>query len=185
MSKNESALMPRLGVEDYLRALGYVAIAAWTVVYLFFPPPPVTTLLEETSRIIWMAVTFFGALGAAAGVLSRIDIKLEFPSLIVVLLGPLFYGFTQVWLITHPDLLGDTTVQARYAIAVYGFIPGVLLLPRMAGLWRDRRRMRRLREALNSQLASMTDEEIAQPGAGLSFKSSMQTTEGTRGRDHK
>jgi hypothetical protein len=155
--------------EDYLRALGYAAFGAWSVIYLIFPPPPLTSVLEHTTRYVWMAFTIAGALGALFGALLRIDIKMELPSILLIMLGPIFYGITQLYFVFHPALLAPLGPQGRYAISIFAFLPAILLLPRLYTLWAESRRLKRIARAHLDGSFRMTDEELAQPGAGLVF----------------
>ena len=158
----------RPSAEDAARALGYAVWAFWGVLYLIYPPPPVPEVLELSTRLSWMLPTIVGAVFAILGALTRIDIKLELPAIILAIPGPVFYGITQLWLIFHPEIL-QSPAEGRYAISVYAFLPTLLLLPRLLWLLRERKRLRRINAVRLQQISLMTDEERAQPGAGIDF----------------
>ena len=136
---------PRPAVEDYLRALGYLNLMAWTVVFYFFPPSAFLSELAELSRLLWLSVAFVGGAMGLAGALLRIDLKLEFPGILLGMIGPLFYALSQTYLTIYPL---DPTVPGsqRLALAVYACLPITLQLPRLIGLLLEKNRLKGLKK---------------------------------------
>lgn len=174
---------PRPTTEDLLRALAYAVLTAWGVIYLIFPPPPVPEVLEFNTRLAWMVPTILGFFIAFFGAVFRVDLKMELPGLVFTLPGPIFYGITQLWLVFNPELLAPQDPSTRYAISLYAFVPALLILPRIVGLLKESKRLRRVTKARIEQMSLMTDEELSQPGAGLTFTNSIPT-QGKRGGKH-
>lgn len=148
--KNPSGAL-RPTVEDLARAAGYAVIMVWAVAFALFPPNAFVTALEVVPRIVWMSVTFLGALAAFLGALLRIDIKMELPGLMVTHVGPLFYFVSQLFYVMFPLTTASDPAQ-RYALVVYALLPGVLLLPRTISLFREARRLKRIN--LESEVAA-------------------------------
>lgn len=132
---------PRPQVEDYLRALGYLNLMVWTVVFYLFPPSAFLSQLAELSRLLWLSVAFVGAGMALVGAVMRIDLKLEFPGILLAMIGPLFYALSQFYLSIFPvDVPGDQ----RVALAVYALLGITMQLPRLIGLLTEKNRLKGL-----------------------------------------
>lgn len=132
-----------LTAEDYLRALSYVGLFVWALLYLKFPPNSTLEALDTTLRIIWMSVTMTGAAVAFFGVFRRIDIKMELPGLAFALLGPLFYFLTQVIFVLFPTpSSGDPST--RIALMAYALLPVLFALPRIVSLLIEARRLKKI-----------------------------------------
>jgi hypothetical protein len=112
---------------DIVRAVGYLVIIAWAVLFLFYPPEAFVSSIDIAIRVFWMGVTIVGAAIAALGAFTRIDLKLEFPGLLFALIGPLFYFASQAFYVAFPDGADQT---GRVALIAYAILPGILLLPR-------------------------------------------------------
>lgn len=136
------ARTPRPMIEDYLRALGYANLATWSVLFFTFPPTAFLSELAELSRFIWLSVTFLGSAMAFAGALLRIDIKLEFPGLLLAFIGPVFYTVSQFYLAVQPLEGADPT--QRIALVSYALLPVTLLLPRAVPLLIEKNRLKGL-----------------------------------------
>lgn len=130
-------------MEDHLRAVGYVAFALWSVAFLLFPPISVVSSLDTLTRVVWMSLVCIGAVVAFIGAERRIDFKMEFPGLLLLLLGPLFYFVSQAFYVLYPTLESGPPVN-RYALAIYATLPGLALIPRTYSLWRDSRRQKKI-----------------------------------------
>jgi len=146
--------------EDLLRALGYLTIVLWAVVFLVYPPVAYLNDIDFYSRLVWQGATIAGGLLAFGGSVLRIDLKLELPGIIFALIGPLFYFAAQIYYIVRP--LPDASPTARYAFAVYALLPLFLLLPRMYALYAESIRAKRIRK---NAKAPLTPEQERQPGA--------------------
>lgn len=127
--------------EDTLRALGYAAIMLWSVLFLFFPTPVFEEALGFSSLFVWMAVTLMGSTAAFFGAVTRIDLKMEFPGVMVLMVGPALYFVSQFYFVAVPST-GDTA--DRTALVVYAIIPALLLLPRAYTLFTESRRLHRI-----------------------------------------
>lgn len=128
--------------EDYLRAASYAAIALWAVTFLIWPPTPYLVGVDFLTRAFWMGVTAAGASMALVGALRGIDLKLELPGIVFLLIGPTFFFITQLYFVlTEPnfDLADD-----RFHILVFSLIPVLLLQPRAYTLYKDSRRLKRI-----------------------------------------
>lgn len=156
---------PRPTHEDYLRAFGYFAFMAWAVVFYIFPPVAFTTGLDPVTRTLWMAFTFVGAATAFWGSVKRIDIKAELPGIMTLLLGPVFYFVSQLYYSVQPPSILIPDPSQRYALVIYGIIPGILLLPRLYALFVEARRLKRInassvesaRQLLEAQTVKKTE----------------------------
>lgn len=133
--------------EDYLRALAYAGFVAWSVIFLIYPPVAYINELQFVTRLFWVGTCALGAFTAMLGSLLRIDLKLELPGLCFMLIGPLFYGAAQIWLIIWPPIT-TTDPNARNALAVYAFLPLLLTLPRMYALYNESRKSSALRKEM-------------------------------------
>lgn len=151
--------------EDRLRALSYASVGMWAVVFAIWPPAAFVAALDERTRLIWMAITFLGSVLATAGALSRIDIKLEMPGILVLLVGPIFYTASQGYYALIPNVAAGLGNQ-RYAISVYALVPVLMLLPRLYSLIVESRRLKRINSHVTDSPA-LTAAEEAQPGAGF------------------
>lgn len=132
---------PRPTVEDYLRSLGYLNIMAWSALFYVFPPVAFITETAEFSRLLWLSMAFVGGAMALVGALKRIDLKLEFPGLILAMVGPAFYALSQFYLAIFPAVT-DTIPGQRTALVAYAFLGVTLLLPRVVSLLREKNRLR-------------------------------------------
>lgn len=132
-------------VEDILRAVAYLGVAVWCVLFLVYPPVAYVSLVDFITRLCWVGACGIGALTAFVGSLIRMDLKVELPGIAFMLIGPLFYGAAQIWLIVNP--FPDTDPTARNALAMYAFLPLLFTLPRMYALYRETQRSSALRTA--------------------------------------
>ncbi len=137
-----STAKPRPLIEDLLRALGYANLMAWAVIFTFFPPSAFLSEVAYVSRTLWLGVAFVGAAMALAGAVLRIDIKLEFPGLLLALIGPFFYFVSQFYLAAVP--LPDVDPTQRFALVAYALLPVTLLLPRTVSLLSEKNRLKGL-----------------------------------------
>lgn len=151
---------PRATFEDFLRAIAYLGFLAWAVVFLIFPPVSYEDALDFWTRLVWLGITAFGAALAAVGAARRIDLKMELPGLIFMLIGPLLYVAAQVYYLSHPS--ADPYSSARQVLATYTLLPILLLLPRIWGLYTEARRLKKAHAANRMKL---TPHQEAQPGA--------------------
>lgn len=119
---------PQFTPVHLLRALGYAAVGVWAVLFMLKPSSLYLDLLGAPTLYFWLSVVVLGATGATLGVVTRIDLKLEFPGLLVTQLAPIFFLVCQIYFLAHPEL--DTTLLQRQSSVVYAAIPGILLLPR-------------------------------------------------------
>lgn len=129
-------------VEDLLRAVAYLAIMAWTIVFLVFPPVAYQDEIDVATRITWMGITFLGAGTAFLGSIFRFDLKVELPGLVFALIGPLFYFAAQVYFVSHPEYLSEQ--MGREHLVVYAALPILLTLPRIYALYAESRRQKRI-----------------------------------------
>lgn len=150
---------PRPTFEDILRALAYLGFAVWAALFLVFPPVAYLDALDVATRAFWMVVTGVGALMATVGVLLRWDLKGEFPGLIFMLIGPIFYFVAQIYYVIDP--LPGADPHARISFSIYAILPVLLILPRLYALYMESRRLKKI----NSQRGKLTPEQAAQPGA--------------------
>lgn len=153
----------RPDMEDVLRAAGYATIIVWAVLFLNFPPTAFVTELDGWTRAFWLGITIVGAVAATAGALARIDIKLEFPGILIVQIGPLFYFASQIYYVAFPSLISGEP-STRVALIAYAILPGLLLLPRTWHLYVESRRLKRLSSSPLRQM-KLTEAERRQPGA--------------------
>ena len=133
--------------EDLLRALGYLAIMVWTVLFLIFPPSAYVDTVDLTTRLLWVGACFIGAAAAFTGALLRIDLKLELPGIGVMLVGPIFYSAAQIWYTIWPPAT-TTDPTALIALIVYAIIPAILVLPRMYSLYNESQKASALRKEM-------------------------------------
>lgn len=159
------ASRPNPTLEDILRAAAYAAIMTWAVLFTIFPPSAYVDTTDVLTRGAWMLITFSGATLAFLGAIFRIDLKLELPGLVVTIIGPAFYFAAQIWYIYHPPVGSDP--YARIALAAYALLPLLLILPRVAALYGESRRLKRINSSPLKKI-HLTDAENGQPGAGFS-----------------
>lgn len=152
--------------EDHLRALGYGVIALWSVLFTLFPPMSAVSYIDTVTRVFWMVFVFVGSVMALIGAERRIDFKLEFPGLLLTLIGPLFYFASQLYYVVYPSITTGPPAQ-RYAFTVYVIIPGFLLLPRTFGLYRESRRLKKINlESIENARAFLSETgEVQSNGA--------------------
>ena len=122
--------------------LGYFALGAWAILFAVFPATVFSRTLDLAVLYAWMSFTLLGALISALGSLTRIDLKMEFPGLLVVVSGPIFYSICQIYFTVFPSAAGDNI--NRTALIVYAAIPAILLLPRIYSLRSESKRLRRI-----------------------------------------
>lgn len=128
--------------EDLLRAVGYFALLVWAVLFVVYPAKVFIRALDVSVLIVWMSITGLGAFTALVGALTRFDLKVEFPGLLVALVGPLFYSFCQLYFVLFPSTAGDNI--DRTALVVYSLLPAILLFPRVVALYTESRRLKRI-----------------------------------------
>lgn len=127
-----------LRFEDFLRSVGYFGIALWTVLYTLYPSAIVANEVQPWIQWLWLGVSLVGALMAALGCILKIDIKLELPGLLFMLVGPLLYFGTNSYRAFTNTLVDDGTQPAGLVpLVVYALIPVLLLLPRVFKLYSD------------------------------------------------
>ena len=131
---------PKPLVEDYLRALGYLNLMVWTVLFYAFTPSSIQNELDDISRTVWLSVSFVGAAMAFAGSMLRIDIKLEYPGILFALVGPVFYVVSRVYFVFVPP--EGANVSDGIAIVSYAMLPITLLLPRAISLVNEKNRLK-------------------------------------------
>lgn len=151
-------------MEDLLRAIAYFVLGVWAVLFLVFPSEPYVSALDTATRYFWMITCASGALAATGGALFRIDLKVELPGLIFMLIGPLFYFTAQIFYSFNPP--EGMIPSARYALAFYALLPIFLTLPRIYHLCAEARRVKVI---LATTKFELTPEQEAQPGA-FNFK---------------
>lgn len=136
--------LPRLKptLVDYVRAVGYLAFTAWSVVFLVYPPVAFVSSLDFWTRVTWMSIVFAASVLAFWGAILRVDLKMELPALLFLTLGPFFYSFSQLYYVFFP--LAGADPSQRYALVIYGIIPLLLLLPRTVELLIEVRRQKRV-----------------------------------------
>lgn len=131
---------PHIG--DFLRAAAYTAIGNWALLYILFPPVSFVALATYT-RLIWLGITALGALIATIGCLTRLDVKVELPGVLFMLVGPLFYTVVNLWFIFLPSPLSGP-VLSRCGFACMTISIFFVLLPRAVDLYSDALRTRAL-----------------------------------------
>lgn len=144
-------------MEDILRAVAYLGVAVWCVLFLIYPPVAYVDQVDLFTRIAWVGACGAGALTAFVGSLIRMDLKVELPGIAFMLIGPLFYGAAQIWLIIHP--FPDSDPTARNALAMYAFLPLLFTLPRMFALYSETKRSSALRKELQATSELPTKED--------------------------
>jgi hypothetical protein len=150
-------------VEDILRAAGYLTVFVWATLFMLFPPSAFVTELDGWTRSFWLSITMLGALAAAAGSFTRIDIKLEFPGILIAQIGPMFYFASQLYYVVFPSSVTGGA-NSRIALIAYAILPGVLLLPRTWHLYVESRKLKRLNDSPIRQM-KLSAAEQRQPGA--------------------
>ena len=139
------ARSPKPMVEDYLRAVGYLNVMAWAVLFFFFPPAAFLSELAVISRLLWLLVAFVGGGMAFIGAIKRIDIKLEFPGILLAVVGPVFYTLSQFYLVVYPPAT-DVIPGQRIALVAYALLGVTLLLPRAVSLLVEKNRLKGLNQ---------------------------------------
>jgi hypothetical protein len=167
----------RPGVEDYLRAIAYLALSAWSVLFYIFPPQAFVSELDGRTRMIWLGFSLVGSLMAFAGAVSHIDLKLELPGILLSFVGPIFYGFSQFYLVMYPTAESGPPT-ARIALVVFASVPVFLQLPRVVSLFIESRRLKRINQVRTGSIP-LTAAEEQQPGA---FASLRKVTSHRKGR---
>ena len=133
------ALRPRR--EDYLRALGYFNFLVWSIVFFFVPPDIFLNELTAGSLALWMLITAIGSVLAMCGVLTRVDLKLELPGVLLMLVGPIFYTLSQVYLTVFP-VAAEVGSTNRVALIIYALLGVTLLLPHTFALVAAKNRLK-------------------------------------------
>jgi hypothetical protein len=168
-NKTEGNLRPT--GEDILRAVAYLSLTAWGILFLMFPPVAYLDTTDLYTRIAWMGVGIVGSLMAASGALTRIDIKLELPGVLLTLIAPLFYSAAQVYFLLTPTPGVDPT--SRIALSVYAITPFLLMLPRAFGLYSESQRLKRINRA-SSRAWSLTNPNEPEPDRQYSIRASIR-----------
>lgn len=130
----------RSRTQDWLRAIGYLNLAAWSALFFIFPPNAFLSEVAEVSRLFWLSVAFIGAVMAIAGAVTGVDIKLEFPGLLLAFVGPFFYCISQLYMVLAPPVGLEPT--QRIALVAYALLPVTLLLPRAFSLMGEKNRLK-------------------------------------------
>lgn len=173
-SRNNGQVIVPIRGADVARILAYSSLAAFAAVIFFFPPTSFSNALETSTRAMWCGTAAIGAVMAVVGVITRRDLKVEFPGLHVMLLGPAFYAFAQFWYILNPNLTAlagavPTSPSQRYALAAFAVYGTLMILPRLLEL-RDTRRQTRLARTGSVTDEMLTEAQAAQPGAFPEFE---------------
>lgn len=136
----------RPSAEDLLRAVGYLAIFAWSVLFAVFPTNAYVNSLDTLTRLSWLGICGVGALVAFFGAVTRRDLKVELPGLLLMSFGPIFYHVAQVYYFLNPP--ATDSPNARIGLMIYSIVPFLLLLPRILELYRGTLRARRVQKNL-------------------------------------
>lgn len=140
-------------VEDLLRAIAYVGVLVWTILFLIFPPQAYLSTLDTVTRYLWVGACALGAAMAFFGAIFRIDLKLELPGLSFMAIGPIFYSAAQVWLVINPPP-STTDPTSRIALVAYAILPLLFSLPRIYALYSESQRSSSIRKEMKRALDS-------------------------------
>lgn len=152
--KQFEALAPKAG--DILRATAYSVLMVWAVLFLVFPPLAYVSTVEVVTRLTWMGITFTGALLATVGSLTRYDLKMELPGLVIAIIGPIFYFAAQVYYVVLP--VPGIDVVPRIAFTAYTILPAFLMLPRIHELSSEAEKMKKVhRSSLRKRAMEAVD----------------------------
>lgn len=127
----------QLRVEDFLRSLGYLGLALWTVLYALHPSEIVNVEVQPWVQWLWLGISFLGAILAAIGCMTKIDIKLEFPGILFMIVGPLLYFIVNTYRVFTIAAAEQEHPAGLIALVVYALVPVLLLLPRIFRLYTD------------------------------------------------
>lgn len=127
----------RLRFDDFLRSLGYIAIACWAVLYQLDPSAIVSDQVQPWVQILWLGICFFGAVLASLGCILKIDIKLELPGLLFMMVGPLLYFGATIYRVYAISLAEGIQPPGLIPLLIYSILPVILLLPRAFNLYSD------------------------------------------------
>lgn len=127
----------RLRFDDFLRSLGYIGIGLWALLYSLNPSEIVQNQVQTWVQFLWLGVCFVGAFLATLGCVLKIDIKLELPGILFMLMGPLLYFGTNVYRVFEITTTDQEPVQGLIPLVVYALLPVLLLLPRIFSLYSD------------------------------------------------
>lgn len=137
MFKVNIPLERKLRYGDFLRSVGYIGLALWAVLYVLHPSPIVEYSVQPWVQTLWLGVAFVGAIMAALGCVLKIDIKLELPGILFMLVGPLLYFVTNIYLLAAPGTQDDTRIASLLPLVVYAVLPVLFILPRVFDLYTD------------------------------------------------
>lgn len=137
MFRAKIPLEQRLRFEDFLRSLGYIALAVWAVLYSLYPSAIVNENVQPWVQYLWMGVSIAGALLAVLGCILKIDIKLELPGILFMLVGPLLYFATTSYRAFTRAVEGLEQPAGLVPLIVYSLLPVLLLLPRIFSMYSD------------------------------------------------
>lgn len=127
----------RLRVEDFLRSVGYLGLALWTVLYAIHPSEIVDVEVQPWVQWLWLGISFTGAILAAVGCMTKIDIKLELPGILFLIVGPLLYFAVNTYRVFTIAANEQEHPSGLIALVVYALVPVLLLLPRIFRLYTD------------------------------------------------
>lgn len=136
----------QLRVEDFLRSVGYLGLALWTALYALHPSEIVDVEVQPWVQWLWLGISFFGAILAAVGCMTKIDIKLEFPGLLFMMVGPLLYFIVNTYRVFTIAAQEQEQPSGLIALVVYALVPVLLLLPRIFRLYTETLTSRRTEE---------------------------------------
>lgn len=143
MSQKNLSLKLKPDGEDFLRAFAYISFAAWSVLYWFFTPTAFSAYVDPGSKTFWLTLVVLSSIAAAIGAVTKRDLKVELPAIVVMCVGPVFYSISQLFFVASPGTVPDPA--NRIALLVYALIPAFLLAPRIYGLFKEYRRQGRIR----------------------------------------
>lgn len=127
-------------IEDKAHGISYALGAAWAVVFFLRTPAAFDVGLDRFILGGWMAVTLVGAVMAIAGVILRIDLKLELPGVIIMAIGPALYALQQGFLVFSGE-------PGRDALTIFALWLVASLAPRAFGLGIAARKEKRIAQA--------------------------------------
>lgn len=136
----------QLRVEDFLRSVGYLGLALWTALYALNPSEIVDVEVQPWVQWLWLGISFLGAILAAVGCMTKIDIKLEFPGLLFMMVGPLLYFIVNTYRVFTIAAQEQEQPSGLIALVVYALVPVLLLLPRIFRLYTETLTSRRTEE---------------------------------------
>ncbi len=136
---------------EFFQACAYGAVGSWAVVFWLYPPTAFVAALDASTRVFWCLAVLTGALTGVIGLITRLDLKVELPGVLFMLLGPLAYATSQVYYVVYPPVVPANAAiprtQDRYALIIYASIPIFFLLVRLVQLLNQARTAKRARQA--------------------------------------